>query len=167
MNVLLRYTVILVFTLFSCFANAQSTDGGEQHRPKIHFTPPRFWMNDPNGMVYYRGTYHLFYQHFPEASIWGPMHWGYATSKDLFRWKHQPIAIFPDSIGMIFSGSAVVDSNNTSGFGKDGKIPLVAVFTQHNAQAEKAGRNDYENQSLAYSLDEGKTWTKYSKNPVL
>ena len=167
MKTAIYFLIIVTSVLVSSYAYTQPKDGGEQYRPKIHFTPPRHWMNDPNGMVYYKGTYHLFYQHFPEASIWGPMHWGYATSKDLFRWKHQPIAIFPDSIGMIFSGSAVVDSNNTSGFGKDGKIPLVAIYTQHNDKMEKAGRSDYQNQSLAYSLDEGKTWIKYSRNPVL
>ena len=139
----------------------------EQHRPQIHFTPQAHWMNDPNGLVFYNGTYHLFYQYYPDSTVWGPMHWGHATSKDLMHWQHLPIALHPDSLGYIFSGSAVVDSNNTSGFGRNGKIPLVAMFTHHNAQGEKEGRNDYQNQSLAYSLDEGKTWIKYSGNPVL
>ena len=139
----------------------------EQHRPQIHFTPQAHWMNDPNGLVFYNGTYHLFYQYYPDSTVWGPMHWGHATSKDLIHWQHQPIALYPDSLGYIFSGSAVVDSNNTSGFGTNGKIPLVAMFTHHNPKGEKEGRNDYQNQSLAYSLDEGKTWTKYSGNPVL
>jgi fructan beta-fructosidase len=139
----------------------------EPHRPQVHFSPKEKWMNDPNGMVYLNGTYHLFYQHYPDSTVWGPMHWGHATSKDLVRWEHQPIALFPDSLGYIFSGSAVVDVNNTSGFGRDGKTPLVAIFTHHNPEGKNAGKIDYQNQSIAYSLDEGKTWTKYEGNPVV
>lgn len=95
------------------------------------------------------------------------MHWGHATSADLVHWKHKPIALYPDSLGYIFSGSAVADTANTSGFGKDGKIPLVAIFTHHDTAGEKAGTSTFQNQSIAYSLDEGETWTKYEKNPVL
>ena len=124
-------------------------------------------MNDPNGLVYYNGVYHLFYQYYPDSTVWGPMHWGHATSTDLIRWTHRPIALYPDSLGYIFSGSAVADINNTSGFGKDGKIPLVAVFTHHDPDGEKAGKNDYQNQSLAFSVDNGNTWAKYDSNPVL
>jgi len=124
-------------------------------------------MNDPNGMVYSNGTYHLFYQHYPDKPVWGPMHWGHATSTDMIHWKHQPIALYPDSLGMIFSGSAVVDKNNTSGFGKNGKAPLVAIFTHHDENGAKAGRNDFQNQSIAYSNDDGKTWIKYANNPVV
>jgi len=139
----------------------------EVYRPQIHFSPRAHWINDPNGMVYYNGTYHLFFQYHPNSSVWGPMHWGHAISSDMINWKEQPIAIYPDSIGTIFSGSAIVDKDNTTGFGKNGQTPLVAIFTQHNTAAEKAGRNDFQNQSLAYSLNNGKTWTKYSANPVL
>lgn len=139
----------------------------ELHRPQFHFSPPAKWMNDPNGMVYYKGTYHLFYQYYPDAMVWGPMHWGHATSRDLVHWNHQPVALFPDSLGYIFSGSAVVDINNTSGFAKHGETPLVAIFTHHDPKGEKEKRNDFQNQSLAYSLDEGKTWIKYPGNPVL
>jgi fructan beta-fructosidase len=95
------------------------------------------------------------------------MHWGHAVSKDLAHWKELPIALYPDSLGYIFSGSAVVDSNNTSGFGKDGKIPLVAIFTHHDPKGEKEEKNNFQNESLAYSLDDGYTWTKYGGNPVL
>ncbi len=137
------------------------------YRPNFHFTPQKGWMNDPNGMIFLNGQYHLFYQHYPDATVWGPMHWGQATSKDLVQWEHQPIALYPDSIGMIFSGSAVLDCNNTSGLGRNGVAPLVAIFTQHFMPGEKAGRTDFQNQSIAYSLDEGKTWTKYAGNPVL
>jgi len=139
----------------------------EQHRPQIHFSPKAHWTNDPNGMVYYKGTYHLFFQYYPNASVWGPMHWGHAESKDLVHWKEMPIALYPDILGYIFSGSAVVDSNNTSGFGKNGKIPLVAIFTHHDPKGEKNGSDDFQNQSLAFSLDDGETWTKYAGNPVL
>lgn len=139
----------------------------EPHRPQIHFTPAKAWMNDPNGLVQHNGTYHLFYQYYPDSTVWGPMHWGHATSKDLVHWQHRPIALYPDSIGYIFSGSAVVDAANTSGFGKAGKAPLVAIFTQHDPKGEKGSRNDFQTQSIAYSLDEGETWTKYTGNPVL
>lgn len=124
-------------------------------------------MNDPNGMVYHNGTYHLFYQYYPGGTKWGPMHWGHATSSDLMHWEHRPIALYPDTLGYIFSGSAVVDKNNTSGLGRAGQVPLVAIFTHHDTTGISAGRKDYQVQSLAYSLDDGKTWTKYAGNPVL
>lgn len=161
----------LVF-LFGCADKnpAPATAGKiyqEPHRPQVHFSPAANWMNDPNGMVFFNDTYHLFYQYYPDSTVWGPMHWGHATTKDLVHWEHQPVALYPDSLGYIFSGSAVVDSANTSGFGQDGKIPLVAIFTHHDPKGEKSGSNTYQNQSIAYSLDEGKTWTKYAGNPVL
>ncbi|MGZ3752917.1 MAG: glycoside hydrolase family 32 protein [Mucilaginibacter sp.] len=139
----------------------------ELYRPQVHFSPKAHWVNDPNGMVYYDHTWHLFYQYYPNGTVWGPMHWGHAESRDLIHWKELPIALYPDSLGYIFSGSAVVDSNNTSGFGKNGKIPMVAIFTHHDPKGEKAGRNNFQNQSLAYSLDAGKTWIKYAGNPVI
>lgn len=156
-------------SLISKHSKAQNihTINGENYRPQIHFTPEGHWINDPNGMVYYKGIYHLFFQHHPQSSTWGPMHWGHATSTDLVYWKREPIAIYPDSIGTIFSGSAIVDSNNTSGFGKNGQTPLVAIFTQHDTIGERSGSNTFQNQSLAYSLDNGKTWIKYDHNPVL
>ncbi|HVU56976.1 MAG TPA: glycoside hydrolase family 32 protein [Puia sp.] len=139
----------------------------EQYRPQIHFTPQAHWMNDPNGLVYWKGVYHMFFQYYPNGSNWGPMHWGHAVSKDLVHWEQEPIALYPDSLGYIFSGSAVVDEHNSSGFGVGGKIPLVAIFTQHDTAREKARRNDFQNQSIAYSLDDGKTWKKYAGNPVI
>ncbi|MDJ1479237.1 glycoside hydrolase family 32 protein [Cytophagaceae bacterium YF14B1] len=139
----------------------------EPHRPQFHFSPNKHWMNDPNGMVYYKGTYHLFFQHYPDGTTWGPMHWGHATSTDLVHWTEQPIALYPDSLGYIFSGSVVVDKDNTSGLGKNGVSPLVAIFTHHNPDLEKQKSDKYQYQSLAYSLDEGKTWKKYENNPVL
>ncbi len=139
----------------------------ERFRPQIHFTPEKKWMNDPNGLVYYKGIYHLFYQYYPEDIVWGPMHWGHATSKDLIHWEHKKIALFPDKIGLIFSGSAVVDINNTSGLGTVKNPPMVAIFTYHNMESEKAGRTDFQTQGLAYSLDEGDTWIKYDGNPII
>src|ERR1017187_2490352 len=159
-------SLIFVFFLSTTYTNAQEIYK-ESYRPQIHFSPKEKWINDPNGMVYYEGTYHLFFQFYPDSIVWGPMHWGHATSKDLIHWQQQPIALYPDSLGYIYSGSAVVDKNNTSGFGKNGQIPLVAIFTSHDPVRVEAHRNDYENQSLAYSLDDGNTWTKYKGKPVL
>jgi fructan beta-fructosidase len=168
------YRILLILSFFMAHVNVQSQvkldaklSNESLYRPRFHFTPKQGWMNDPNGMIFLNGQYHLFFQHYPDGTVWGPMHWGHATSNDLVQWKEQPIALYPDSIGMIFSGSAVLDKNNTSGLGLGGKAPLVAMFTQHNMPAEKAGRNDFQNQSIAYSLDEGKNWTKYAGNPVL
>ena len=152
------------------FLHAQNTKPGLYHepfRPQVHFSPLEKWMNDPNGMVYNKGVYHLFYQFYPDATVWGPMHWGHAESKDLIHWQQKPIALYPDSLGYIFSGSAVLDVHNTSGFGKNGQAPLIAIFTHHDPKGEKAGKADFQNESIAYSLDDGKTWTKYSGNPVL
>lgn len=165
----IKYLVLLVF-LAACGTEKKTSDTTaytEPHRPQIHFSPKEKWMNDPNGMLYYNNTYHLFYQYYPDSTVWGPMHWGHATSTDLVHWEHHPIALYPDSLGYIFSGSAVADGANTSGFGKDGKVPLVAIFTHHDPKRAKEHRADVQNQSLAYSLDEGKTWTKYEGNPVL
>ncbi len=163
----LVYSLTLILDVNSIVAQPTVKLKSEMYRPQIHFSPKAYWANDPNGMVYNKGVYHLFYQHHPYSSVWGPMHWGHATSKDLIKWKHEPIAIYPDSLGTIFSGSAVVDKNNSSGFGKNGRAPLVAIFTHHSMEVEKAGRNDFQNQSIAYSNDDGKTWTKYAGNPVL
>ena len=168
------YRILLILSFFMAHVNVQSQvqpdaklTNESLYRPRFHFTPKQGWMNDPNGMIYLNGQYHLFFQHYPDGTVWGPMHWGHATSSDLVQWKEQPIALYPDSIGMIFSGSAVLDKNNTSGLGRGGIAPLVAIFTQHYMPGEKAGRTDFQNQSIAYSLDKGKTWTKYVGNPVL
>jgi fructan beta-fructosidase len=159
------YILVAVFILFVQPISAQSYH--EQYRPQIHFSPKEHWMNDPNGMVYYNGVYHLFFQYYPGASVWGPMHWGHAESKDLIHWKQEPVALYPDSLGYIFSGSVVVDKNNTSGFGVNGKPALVAIFTQHDTAGEHAHTNTFQNQSIAYSNNTGKTWIKYKSNPVL
>ena len=153
--------IVLIFTM-SIFAQYD-----EPHRPQIHFSPPANWMNDPNGMVYLDGEYHLFYQYYPNATVWGPMHWGHAVSRDLVHWENLPIALYPDNLGLIFSGSAVLDKENSSGFGTKKNPPLVAMFTYHLMEGEQAGRTDFQYQGIAYSLDKGRTWTKYDKNPVI
>ncbi|MDF2713977.1 MAG: SacC2 [Paenibacillus sp.] len=135
----------------------------EKYRPYYHFTPERNWMNDPNGLVYYEGEYHLFYQYHPFSTVWGPMHWGHAVSTDLINWRHLPVALEPDEHGMIFSGSAVVDWHDSSGFFGGGS-GLVAFFTHHDSYPDGARR---ERQSIAYSSDKGRTWTKFQGNPVL
>jgi fructan beta-fructosidase len=136
----------------------------EVNRLQYHFTPPQKWMNDPNGMVYYEGEYHLFYQHHPDSCDWGPMHWGHAVSQDLVHWEHLPIALKPDHNGYIFSGCAVVDWHDHTGF-FDGGSGLVAIFT-HSSEDATSGRVR-QVQSLAYSRDNGRTWTMYEGNPVL
>lgn len=148
-------------------AGKKSLSYDEAHRPQYHFSPPEHWMNDPNGMVFYDGEYHLFYQYYPDGNTWGPMHWGHAISKDMVVWENHPIALYPDTLGYIFSGSAVVDWKNTSGFGKNGSPPMVAIYTYHSMEGEKAGKIDYQNQGIAFSNDKGRTWEKYTGNPVL
>ena len=131
----------------------------ERFRPQFHFTPAVNWMNDPNGLVFYDGEYHLFFQYNPFGEKWGHMSWGHAVSRDLVRWEQLPVAI-PEADGvMAFSGSAVVDWNNTSGFGRDGKPPLVAIYTGH--------RETNQSQHLAYSNDRGRSWAVHDGNPVL
>ncbi|MGY6520654.1 MAG: glycoside hydrolase family 32 protein [Mongoliitalea sp.] len=156
--------------LWACAQEVKEEDSGyyqEHYRPQFHFSPEANWMNDPNGMVYYEGEYHLFYQYYPDGNVWGPMHWGHAISEDLVHWEHLPIALYPDSLGYIFSGSAVIDHDNTSGLGKDGKPPMVAIFTYHDPVGEAGGRDDFQTQGIAYSLDKGRTWTVFEGNPVL
>lgn len=136
-----------------------------RYRPTWHYAAERNWLNDPNGLVYSNGVYHLFYQHNPHGDVWGNMSWGHATSADLLHWDEQPVAIPCDGQEAVFSGSAVVDTLNTSGFGVGGVPPLVAIYTSAYAPGSLlAGRQA---QSLAYSTDDGATWTKYAGNPVL
>lgn len=127
----------------------------EKFRPLYHHTPLYGWMNDPNGMFYKDGVYHLCYQYNPYGSMWGNLSWGHSTSKDLVTWEHEPVALVPDGLGMIFSGSSVVDKHNTAGFGKDA---VIAIYTS-------AGASQI--QSLAYSTDNGKTFQTYESNPII
>ncbi|MGD9930795.1 MAG: glycoside hydrolase family 32 protein [Mangrovibacterium sp.] len=155
-----------VLLLGACSDNEETDSSADvmyhhNFRPYYHYTPQANWMNDPNGMVYYDGKYHLFYQYYPNGTTWGPMHWAHTVSTDLFHWEDQGIKLYPDELGYIFSGSAVADLNNTAGFKTGSETPLVAIFTHHQ---NITGRQV---QSLAYSNDKGDTWAKYENNPVL
>lgn len=155
-----RYQIVLFVILFLSLiigVNTMAQDNAfyhESYRPQFHFSAPCGWINDPNGMVYYEGEYHLFYQYNPKDIVWGPMHWGHAVSPDLIHWQNLPIALYPDDIGPIWSGSAVVDAQNTSGLVPGGG--LVAIFSYQD-----------QSQGIAYSADKGRTWTKYKGNPVI
>ena len=138
-------------------SNTLDTTNTDYYRPSYHFTPLYGWMNDPNGMVYKDGEYHLYFQYNPYGSKWGNMHWGHAVSKDLVHWEHLDPAIARDPVGHIFSGSSVVDKKNTAGFGKDA---IIAIYTNNSV-------NHDEVQCIAYSNDNGRTFTKYEGNPVL
>jgi len=153
---------LLKLALAAAVLLAQAPPLQEPLRPQFHFTPARNFMNDPNGLVFYQGEYHLFYQHNPFGERWGHMSWGHAVSPDLLHWQHLPVALAEEDGVMIFSGSAVVDWRNTSGFCAatgDDRSCLVAVYTGHG--------HGKQTQNLAYSNDRGRTWTKYAKNPVL
>ncbi|MFC9353157.1 glycoside hydrolase family 32 protein [Arthrobacter sp. NPDC057013] len=152
----------------SCLDAARpETDPTEttRFRPAIHFTARDTWLNDPNGLVFYDGLYHLFFQNNPYGNVWGNMSWGHATSRDLLHWTEHHVAIACDEAEDIFSGSVVVDHSNTSGFGTADEPALVAIYTSaYKASSEHCGTQA---QSLAYSTDAGMTWRKYEGNPVL
>lgn len=131
----------------------------EKNRPQFHFTTRRGWINDPNGLIFHDGEYHLFYQHNPYERDWENMHWGHAVSKDLVHWKELPTALFPDDLGTMFSGSAVIDVNNTAGFNKGNTAAMIAAYTAAGPQKQV--------QCIAYSLNNGRSFTKYSGNPVI
>ena len=148
-----------------CWKNMKLSDtfdlsNKEKHRPLYHHTPAYGWMNDPNGMFYKDGVWHLCFQHNPYGSVWGNLSWGHSTSTDLVHWKYEGDPVMPDAWGLIFSGSAVVDKDNTAGFGRDA---IVAFYTS----AKPTPWGDNQMQCMAYSTDGGKTFTKYANNPVL
>ncbi|KAL4916410.1 glycosyl hydrolase [Aspergillus aurantiobrunneus] len=170
----------LLKTLFVAgMASASSNKSyTEPYRPQFHYSPEHNWMNDPNGLVYQDGLYHLYYQYNPGGDTWGAMSWGHATSRDLAHWTEQRVALqargFPDNITeMFFSGTVVVDEHNTSGFGRGGKAPWIAMYTSYypvsqTLPSDKHVRQDQQAQSIAYSLDNGMTWTTYdAANPVI
>lgn len=138
----------------------------EAFTPALHFRSPFGWINDPNGLVFADGLWHLFYQFHPMSTVWGPMHWGHAVSDDLLNWKHLPVALAPDVLGNIFSGSCVVDERNASGlFAGESRSNLLAYYTSSLPQA--GGCPDLQTQSLACSHDGGQTWVKWSGNPAI
>lgn len=139
--------------------NGQESLYQEANRPQYHFTTKRGWINDPNGMIYYDGEYHLFYQHNPYEREWENMSWGHAVSTDMVHWEELPTALYPDSMGTMFSGSTVIDYNNTAGFNKGDTPAMIAFYTVDSPEKQV--------QCMAYSLDKGRTWTKYSKNPLI
>lgn len=167
----------LLFLAVGVLCAAQSYN--EPYRPQYHFSPEKNWMNDPNGMIYHKGIYHLYYQYNPMGTRWGNMSWGHASSTDLLHWTEHPIALEyrKDTSGIaeeyIFSGTIVADTNNTSGFGTAASTPLIAIYTSAYAQnltlpSGKTVSNGQQSQSIAYSLDDGLTWTTYdSQNPVI
>ena len=136
------------------------TTNRDKFRPLYHHTPLYGWMNDANGLVYKDGEYHLYFQHNPYGSMWGNMHWGHSVSKDLVHWEHLDPAIARDTLGHIFSGSAIVDKNNSAGYGEN---TIIAFYTSH--RNVPGGQSQV--QSMAYSTDNGRTYTKYEQNPVL
>lgn len=138
----------------------------EEFSPSLHFKAPFGWINDPNGLVYSDGLWHLFYQFHPMGTVWGPMHWGHAVSEDLLLWQHMPVALAPDALGNVFSGSCVVDHRNDSGlFSDQSDLNLIAFYTSALPQSD--GRPDYQTQSLAHSKNGGATWEKWSGNPAI
>ncbi len=155
--------LLLFFVMAGCNESQppaqEARDFDEPSRPQFHFSPAENWMNDPNGLVYHAGEYHLFYQYNPFGDKWGHMSWGHAVSPDLVSWEHLPVALYEEDGVMIFSGSAVVDHQNTSGFGTPDNPPMVAIYTGHEETRQT--------QHIAYSTDNGRTWTKYADNPVI
>ncbi|MUU69648.1 glycoside hydrolase family 32 protein [Pseudarthrobacter sp. GA104] len=143
-------------------STAATTDS---YRPALHYTAKDTWLNDPNGLIFHNGVYHLYYQNNPLGNVWGNMSWGHATSTDLLTWTEHPVAIACDENEDIFSGSIVHDRHNTSGFGNGSTAPLVAIYTS--AFKPGSGHEGVQAQSLAYSLDGGYSWTKHGGNPVL
>ena len=162
----MKISQLLVLVLFlSALAGETVGPYDQLFRPQYHFSPREHWTNDPNGLVYFDGEYHLFYQYNPFGDGWGHMSWGHAVSGDLLGWKELPVAL-PEQDGiMIFTGSTVIDEHNTSGFCMGGQPCMVAVYTGHTP--EKGGRPALQTQNLAYSNDHGRTWAKFWGNPVL
>lgn len=155
---------LITVILFHALTPAQATRRyDEKYRPQFHFTPEKNWMNDPNGLVWYKGEYHLFYQYNPFANVWGHMSWGHAVSSDLVHWQHLPVALAEENGVMIFSGSAVVDWQNSSGLCRNpdpkDRSCLIAIYTGHTETNQS--------QHIAVSNDRGRTWKKYAGNPVL
>ena len=162
-----RLSILIALGAVCSFGQPASNPSAyeQRYRPQLHFSPRERWTNDPNGLVYFGGEYHLFFQYNPFGDVWGHMSWGHAVSRDLLAWEELPVALPEENGIMIFTGSTVVDEHNTSGFCADGEPCLVAVYTGHTP--ETATRPALQTQNLAYSNDRGRTWTKFPDNPVL
>ena len=145
---------------------APDTLYSEKFRPQFHFTPAQGWTNDPNGLILYKGEYHLFFQHNPFGTEWGNMTWGHAISRDLVHWKQLPNALEPDPRGTIFSGSGVVDENNTAGLEAGEEKTLIVFYTAAGGTSPESKGQPF-TQSMAYSSDRGRHWTKFAGNPVV
>lgn len=152
----MKLQLALLLVVSTTLSSPVATD---HYRPRFHFSPAKNWINDPAGLVYDGSEFHLFHQYNPLGDQWGHMSWGHAVSHDLTRWQELPVALTEENGVMIFTGSAVADTPNTSGFGKDGVSPLVAIYTGNS--------KGLQTQNVAYSTDRGRTWTKYAGNPVL
>ncbi len=158
LTTLLAVSVIFMFSSF--VPDKEKYD--ELYRPQYHFTPEKNWHNDPNGLVFYKGEYHMFYQYNPNGNEWGFMHWGHAISTDLIHWEHLPVALYPDNKSedkeycTAFSGSAIVDEHNLLDKQSGDEKTLVAFYTSKSC-----------GQRIAYSTDKGRTWEKYAGNPVI
>jgi fructan beta-fructosidase len=162
-----EFGLVTVSGVASRFLGADDPVGyGEKYRPQFHFTPQRGWSNDPNGLVFYKGDYHLFFQHNPFDTKWGNMTWGHAISRDLVHWKQLAEAIEPDARGTIFSGSAVVDDANTAGLQSGDEKTLCAIYAAAGGTSPESKGQPF-TQCLAYSNDRGRTWIKFSGNPVV
>lgn len=156
-------SVTLLFLFCGCgkMQFIENSIYNDKYRLQVHYSVPSGWLNDPNGLVYHKGVYHLFYQHYPFNTKWGPMHWGHATSTDLIHWKNLPIALHPYDKGDIFSGCCVVDNDNVTGLAGSSKNnqSIVCVYTLNN--------NASQTQAIAYSVDDGNNWTQYERNPII
>jgi len=165
-KILRRLMNVLLISLGGLLWGQAGGGGYDQpFRPQFHFSPREHWTNDPNGLVYFEGEYHLFFQYNPFGDVWGHMSWGHAVSRDLVHWEELPVALKEENGVMIFTGSVVVDRANSSGFCRGGKPCMVAVWTGHTS--ETGTKPALQTQNIAYSNDHGRTWTKYSGNPVL
>lgn len=157
--------------LLEALVQSDTIEGGEElyhekFRPQFHFSSKRGWLNDPNGLTYYKGEYHLFYQHNPYGRDWDNIHWGHAVSTDLVHWEELGEALCPDDSGMIFSGSGVIDRNNTAEFQNGDEEVMILIYTAAGGTSELS-KGKLFTQCIAYSNDRGRTWKKYEKNPVL
>ncbi|MBV8551234.1 MAG: glycoside hydrolase family 32 protein [Acidobacteriaceae bacterium] len=161
---MLIWPLLLVFIALWA-QNATPPAYNQPYRPQFHFSPREYWTNDPNGVVHFEGEYHLFFQYNPLGDQWGHMSWGHAVSRDLVHWQQLPVALAEKNGVMIFTGSTVIDEHNTSGFCTGGKPCMVAIYTGHTP--ESGARPALQTQNIAYSNDRGRTWKKYSGNPVL